>query len=217
AQPALLLVKEHFLGRLPAHGIPTFCLDSQHQALDIYSFDNAVNVIVPANLAYVVYTSGSTGKPKGVTITHQAVCRLVYDSHYVSLQPFHKVAQAANSSFDAITFEIWGALLHGCRLCIVPQEMIASPSEFAAELQRREIDVLFVTTALLNQFALFEPAGFGRLSYLLFGGEAVDPRSVGLILKAGAPQNMLHVYGPTESTTFALWSKVNRVAAEVTT
>ena len=65
------------------------------------------------SLAYVIYTSGSTGQPKGVAVTHRGITRLVLNTDYVALKPQDRIAQASNASFDAATFEIWGALLNG--------------------------------------------------------------------------------------------------------
>ncbi|MCP4656909.1 MAG: AMP-binding protein, partial [bacterium] len=75
------------------------------------------------NLAYLMYTSGSTGRPKGVAVTHRAVIRLVVNPNYVALGPEDGMAQLSNPAFDAATFEIWGALLHGARVVVVPREV----------------------------------------------------------------------------------------------
>ena len=80
----------------------------------------------------MIYTSGSTGTPKGVAVPHQAVNRLVWNTNYIALGASDKVAQASNASFDAATFEIWGALLNGARLVGVSKEVVLSPDEFAA-------------------------------------------------------------------------------------
>jgi non-ribosomal peptide synthetase component F len=66
-----------------------------------------------ADLAYVIYTSGSTGRPKGVAVPQRAVARLVLGTDYVDLGPGDRIAQVSNTSFDAATFEVWGALLNG--------------------------------------------------------------------------------------------------------
>jgi non-ribosomal peptide synthetase component F len=84
-------------------------------------------------------------------------------------------------------------------------------------LREQQISVLFLTTALFNQIAGEVPDGFSSLRYLLFGGEAVTPRWVAEVLKHGAPDNLLHVYGPTESTTFTTWYRVQDVPEGATT
>ncbi|MCG8313833.1 MAG: amino acid adenylation domain-containing protein, partial [Pseudomonadales bacterium] len=105
-------------------------------------------------LAYVVYTSGSTGKPKGVVCTQLAVNRLVIDANYIDFKASNSVAHLSNVSFDASTFEIWGALLNGATLVIIDKELLLTPEDFIAEARRTQINTLFITTALFNAFAL---------------------------------------------------------------
>jgi len=166
----------------------------------------------PESLAYVIYTSGSTGTPKGVAVTHRAILRLVLDTDYVALGPADRVAQASNVSFDAATFEIWGALLNGGCLVGVSREVMLEPRAFAAALRDEGITALFLTTALFNQLAREAPGAFSSLHHLLFGGELVDPEMVRRVLRDGPPQRLLHVYGPTEGTTFSSWHLVEAVA-----
>ena len=98
------------------------------------------------NLAYVIYTSGSTGLPKGVAVAHRAVSCLVFDTNYITLAPSDQVAQISNASFDAATFEIWGALLHGARLVGISRDVALSPEVFANYLRQQQTSVLFLTT-----------------------------------------------------------------------
>ena len=173
--------------------------------------------VAPDNLFYVIYTSGSTGRPKGVAVSHRGVVRLVRQTDYVDLEPGVRVAQVSNTSFDAATFEIWGALLNGGRLITVPREVALDPPRLVAFLAARGIDVLFLTTALFNQVAATEAKAFDPLHTVLFGGEAVDPGRVRQVLKEGGPRRLLHVYGPTESTTYSSWHRVRRVPPEAVT
>ncbi|HKV13018.1 MAG TPA: condensation domain-containing protein, partial [Thermoanaerobaculia bacterium] len=173
--------------------------------------------VSPDSLAYVIYTSGSTGQPKGVAVPHRAVVRLVRDTDYVRLGPGDRVAQASNASFDAATFEIWGALLNGAELVGMDREATLSPARLATALRERRIDSLFLTTALFNRIAAETPDAFATARDLLFGGEAVDPGAVRLVLEHGAPRRLLHVYGPTENTTFSTWHPVSAVPAGAVT
>ena len=159
----------------------------------------------------------STGQPKGAAIPHRGVVRLVCNTDYVSLTSTDRVAQASNASFDAATFEIWGALLHGGCLIGVDKDVALAPVEFATELRDRRITTLFLTTALFNQIAREAPWGFSGLTHLLFGGEAVDPSCVRDVLEKGRPQRLLHVYGPTENTTYSSWHLVDDVPEGATT
>ncbi len=76
---------------------------------------------------------------------------------------------------------------------------------------------LFLTTALFNAVAREAPDAFRTCRYVLFGGEAVEPRWVGEVVRAGPPRHLLHVYGPTEATTFATWHEVREVAPNAVT
>jgi amino acid adenylation domain-containing protein len=165
-------------------------------------------------LAYVIYTSGSTGRPKGVAVPHRAVARLVLGTDYVHLGPGDRIAHLSNTAFDAATFEVWGALLNGAALVVIPREVAVQPAALAADLRRFAVTALFLTTALFNEMARAEPAALGAVRNVLFGGEAVSPGRVREALAAAGPRTrLLHVYGPTESTTFATWHQVAAVPA----
>ncbi len=174
--------------------------------------DTAPHVEVdPDQLAYVIYTSGSTGRPKGVAVPHRAVVRLVRNTNYFPFGPDERIAQVSNAAFDAATFEIWGALLGGGSVVVVEREHTLSPADFAAELRARRVSALFLTTALFNRIVHEVPDAFATLRHVLFGGEAVDPEVVRRVVEGEGPQRLLHVYGPTETTTYASWHRVERV------
>ncbi len=162
--------------------------------------------------AYIMYTSGSTGSPKGVVVPHQAIVRLVRETDYVQLTPDDVVAQASHGAFDASTFEIWGALLNGARLVVVPKSVVLSPLRLGELLKDEQVSTLFLTTALFNQCVQQHPQAFAGLRHLLFAGEKVQPQWVRRLLEHSPPQRLLHVYGPTENTTFSTWYEVEEVA-----
>jgi amino acid adenylation domain-containing protein len=166
------------------------------------------------DVAYVIYTSGSTGQPKGICVKHRGITRLVLGTNFIQMGRGERIAQASNASFDAATFEIWGALLNGGCLVGIPREVTLAPLDLAAALRQQGINVLFLTTALFNQLVRQVPDIFSSLHYLLFGGEAVSPRWVRTALEHGRPRHLLHVYGPTECTTFSTWHEVDQVPAD---
>ncbi len=217
ANVSLLLTQQRPVESLSEHRARVVCLDTGWDGMAQASEENLCSGVTTDNLAYVIYTSGSTGRPKGVSVPHRAVNRLVLNTNYVALDSSDRVAQASNACFDAATFEIWGALLHGARLVGVSKDVALSPREFAALLREKEISVLFLTTDLLNQFVSELPGAFHSVRHLLFGGSAVDPRWIRELLKHGPPRRLLHVYGPTESTTFTSWHLVQDVPEEATT
>ncbi|MFG2912791.1 amino acid adenylation domain-containing protein [Kitasatospora sp. NPDC048298] len=171
----------------------------------------------PEDAAYVCYTSGTTGTPKGVVVPHRAVLDLLRSTDYVQLTSRDVMAQAANPAFDAVTFEIWGALTAGARLVGLPKEAVVDPAAFELAVKEHGLTVLFLTTALFNQIARDRPWAFGPLRVLLFGGEASNPRRVRQVLAAEPPEHLLHVYGPTETTTFATWYEITEVAEDTRT
>ncbi|MCA9941673.1 MAG: AMP-binding protein, partial [Anaerolineales bacterium] len=158
-----------------------------------------------ADVAYVMYTSGSTGQPKGIIIPQQAINRLVFHTNYIQFGPDDRLAHVSNTSFDAATFEIWGALLHGGQLVGVPQELLLSLPDFVAYLREQGVTAMFLTATLFNQIAYEQPGAFATVRNVLFGGEAADPVAVRRVLRHNPPPRLLNAYGPTESTTFAAW------------
>ena len=217
SQVQVLLTQQKFVESFAESGVKTVCLDQDWELIDHQNQENPTSDVTAENLAYVIYTSGSTGTPKGVPVPHQAVNRLVCNTNYVQVTTTDRTAQASNTSFDAATFEIWGSLLHGATLVGVPQNVLLSPLDFADYISEQKINILFLTTALFNQLANIVPQAFKDLRYLLFGGEAVDPKTVRAVLTNGAPQNLLHVYGPTESTTYSCFYPVEDVPEGSTT
>lgn len=217
AQVSIVLTDRPFAERLSECGATVICLGQEWETIAQASEDNPTGEATPDQLAYVIYTSGSTGQPKGVAVTHRAVNRLVCQTNYVQLNSTDTVAQVSNLAFDAATFEIWGALLNGAQLVEIDRATTLTPSEFAAQIRQQQISVLFLTTALLNQIVRDVPDAFRSLKYLLFGGEAVDPRWVRALLQQGKPDHLLHVYGPTENTTFTTWYEIQNVAEDAVT
>ncbi|MGE0445176.1 MAG: AMP-binding protein, partial [Vicinamibacterales bacterium] len=127
-----------------------------------------------------------------------------------------RVAHVSNVAFDAASFEIWGALLNGAELHPLGREVALTPAVLARELKGRGITAMFLTTALFNQVAREVPDAFSTLDAVLFGGELVDPAWVKRIIARGGPKRLLHVYGPTETGTFATWHEAREVGEGVT-
>jgi amino acid adenylation domain-containing protein len=213
----VLISQDSLADRLPSDRSQVICMDTDWETIAKESDENLINNVSPENLAYVMYTSGSTGKPKGASIPHRAVNRLIFNTNYVDLKPHDKVAQVSSFSFDAATFEIWGALMTGAQLVIIEKDELLSSQEFSAQIRELGITTLFLTTALFNQLVSEAPSIFESVRYLLFGGQAVDPRRVRDVIENGPPAHLLHVYGPTESTTFATSYLIESVADDAST
>ena len=161
--------------------------------------------------AYIMYTSGSTGVPKGVEVTQRGVIRLVRNATYVDFGPSEVFAQISNSSFDAATFEVWGALLNGARLVILPTQVVLSPEAFAAAIEKHQISAMFLTASLFNVMAGRCPQAFRGMRHLVVGGDAVDPRWARHVLKNAPLDRIINGYGPTECTTFSVTHDIREV------
>ena len=167
------------------------------------SCDNLNLSIDAGNLTYIMYTSGSTGQPKGVMVEHQAVSRLIFNAQFPFLNESAVLYQYAPLSFDASTFEVWGALLKGGKLVISNPEL-KSLEAIAAELKANQVSVLWLTAGLFhaavdNCIDLFEP-----LDVILAGGDTIQPGSIRQLLSHHQNLTFINGYGPTESTTFAI-------------
>ena len=188
--------------------LQTLPLDEKlHQAVFGYMPDTNVTVdesgLSPLNRAYVIYTSGSTGQPKGVVITHDNITSLVCSGSAVQQCCEDVVVQASNHSFDAITYEMWGALLNGAKLLMIDKPTLLQPQLLADILSEQEASILFITTAMFNRINQDVPHAFNGLQKLLFGGEAFSAQAIETALTVGCPAQLHHVYGPTECTTYA--------------
>ena len=164
------------------------------------------------SVAYIMYTSGSTGTPKGVLVPHRGITRLVLNNGYADFNASDRVAFASNPAFDASTMDVWGPLLNGGQVQVIDHATLLDPVAFGVALQGAT--VLFVTTALFNQYVQLIPEALAGLRILLCGGERADPAAFRNLLARAPALRLVHCYGPTETTTYATTYEVPALAAD---
>jgi amino acid adenylation domain-containing protein len=155
----------------------------------------------PTNLAYVMYTSGTTGQPKGVMVENRAIVRLVRDTNYCQFGPDEVFLQFAPVSFDAATFEIWGALTNGSKLVLMPPGR-QSLEELGRVIREHRVTTLWLTSALFNLMVEQRLPDLLSIRQLLAGGDVLSPRHARLALDGLPDCRVINGYGPTENTTF---------------
>ncbi|WP_230458631.1 non-ribosomal peptide synthetase [Microcystis aeruginosa] len=224
AQLSVLLTQQKLGETLPQHQASIICLDTDWEKIAENSHSNLENTVTPDNLAYVIYTSGSTGKPKGVLVNHSNVVRLFASTdswyHFNSEDVwtlFHSYA------FDFSVWEMWGALLYGGRLVVVPYLITRSPEAFYQLLCQEKVTILNQTPTAFRQLiqveeslkGSFPPLSRGvrgdrssttdndlSLRLVIFGGEALEINSLQPWFQRHGDQcpQLVNMYGITETT-----------------
>ncbi|HEY0603503.1 MAG TPA: amino acid adenylation domain-containing protein, partial [Herpetosiphonaceae bacterium] len=211
-QAPVIVTHEQLAAKLYAehadHQATTICLDRDRERIGQESTERVSAPVTPDQLAYIIYTSGSTGRPKGTLISHAMVVRL-----FSSTQPwFHFDTGDVwtlfhSAAFDFSVWEIWGALLHGGRLVIVPYLTSRDPEAFYDLLRSEQVTVLNQTPSAFRQLIAVDrqrgsTASDLALRYVIFGGEALDLQSLRPWFEHHGDQRpqLVNMYGITETT-----------------
>jgi aspartate racemase len=199
---AVVITRQNAPVELDLRGISLVNLSADAQLIAAGGKKNLRNVAAPESLAYLIYTSGSTGEPKGVAVPHRGVVRLVRGQDYAPFDAHQRFLLLASTSFDASTFELWGALLNGAACVIFPQQ----PLDFQlleSVIREQGVTCLWLTAGLFNQIVDARPSVLETVPHVLAGGEALSVSHVEKALKRLPQLRLTNGYGPTESTTFA--------------
>jgi amino acid adenylation domain-containing protein len=215
AQVGIVITQSHLTEQLGTASARLCCVDEMAAALEAMPGTAPPGQVTPENSAYVIYTSGSTGQPKGVSITHANVVRLFQATQAW----FHFDEQDVwtlfhSHAFDFSVWELWGALLHGGRLVIVPYWISRSPDDFHALLINEGVTVLNQTPSAFRQLiradARSAAAGELSLRLVIFGGEALDYSNLRPWFERHGdhkPQ-LVNMYGITETTVHVTYHPI---------
>ncbi|MDQ1610281.1 MAG: hypothetical protein QOG00_212 [Pyrinomonadaceae bacterium] len=197
----VLLTERQFEDRFTPHAAQVIQLDTDWETIAAQPAHNPARPSDSRATAYVMYTSGSTGRPKGVCVPHRAVVRLVRETNYIELNPAEVFLQFAPISFDASTLEIWGSLLNGARLVLMPQAM-SSLEELGQAICTHGVTTLWLTAGLFHQMVEHQLEELKHVRQLLAGGDVLSVPHVQKFLRAANGSTLINGYGPTENTTF---------------
>ncbi len=199
----VLLTQRSIASELPELATTLLILDQDWPVIALESPRNLEDLAAhsPDQLAYVMYTSGSTGNPKGVLIPHRAVLRLVKNNSFASFAPEEIFLQLAPISFDAATFEIWGALLNGAKLVLGPPDRI-TPEEIGRLISAHHVSTIWLTAALFHLMVTEHLEMLRPLRQLLAGGDVLSLAHTRRVCEELPHIRLINGYGPTENTTF---------------
>jgi amino acid adenylation domain-containing protein len=184
--------------------VPRLFVDQLAGVSDGNDATDEVNLEVhsgPNSLAYVMYTSGSTGRPKGVMVENRSIIRLVRNTNFCQFGPDEVFLQSAPISFDASTLEIWGPLLNGGQLVIMPPQTF-SFAGLGRAIRDHGVSTLWLTAGLFGRMVDEQFEDLRGVRQLLAGGDVISAQHVRRVLREIPHCRVINGYGPTENTTF---------------
>jgi amino acid adenylation domain-containing protein len=216
AKAPVLLTNSELKLDLPDQSTKVVLVDSKD--FEVESDKNLQSRSAPDDLAYVIYTSGSTGKPKGSLITHYNVVRLMQATEeWYRFNDRDVWTLFHSTAFDFSVWELWGALLYGGRVVVVPYLTSRSPEDFYRLLRSEGVTVLNQTPSAFKQLVEAEArAGVSSelsLRYIIFGGEALEMRSLKPWFERHGDQKplLVNMYGITETTVHVTYRPLSAV------
>ncbi len=223
AEPPVLLTQRRLIDRLPElKAVQAVCMDerSSREGVRVQRTSGAAPLRpCGESPAYVIYTSGSTGTPKGVVVTHANILRLfTATTKWFNFNADDTWTLFHSYAFDFSVWELWGALLHGGRLVIVPYLVSRQPEAFYQLLLKERVTVLNQTPSAFRQLIHAEQSSWPNaadapplaLRFVIFGGEALELQSLGpWFERHGDEQPLLvNMYGITETTVHVTYRPI---------
>ncbi|RAP12538.1 hypothetical protein C2W58_03447 [Bacillus pumilus] len=186
-------------------------IETEDRAIVQQSDSNIDIRVLPEDLANLTYTSGTTGKPKGNMVTHRNILRTVKQSNYLAIYQEDTVMSLSNYVFDAFMFDVFGALLNGAKLIVLPKDHILNMNELSGAIEKEKVSILMITTALFHLLIDMKKDSLKNVRKVLFGGERASVPHVMTALETVGEGKLVHMYGPSESTIFTTYYPVNHI------
>ena len=213
-QAPIILTQQQWEHKFPAHLTPKLVdIDLDWEIISQESQENPSSEVSPENLAYIIYTSGSTGKPKGTEIPHCSIIGFMFGVNYLRLDSKQTLLQYSSISWDALTLELWTALLHGGR-CVLYPGTIPTPDDLIQIIQQYGVSILWLTSAFFNTIIDYIPEGLSGVQQLLIGGEAISLANVRRAMELLPSTQIINGYGPSECTVFSCCYPIPRSLGE---
>lgn len=163
------------------------------------------------DLIYVIYTSGSTGKPKGTLIKHKNVVRVVKNTNYIDINENDRIMQISNYVFDCSVFDIYGALLNGANLVIIPRETSLDIPLLAEFIEKKEISVFCISTALFHMLVDGKVEFLKNVRKIIVAGEQISLTHAQQTVNQIGKGKLINAYGPSESAVFATYYPIDDI------